>query len=52
MRLTIVPFTRKENSKIKGRSNSLLLLLLLLILGLALVILSYSFQKLVNKKES
>jgi hypothetical protein len=47
MRLIIVPFTREENSKIKGESNSLLLLLLLialilllLLLGLALVILS------------
>ena len=47
MRLIIVPFTRGENSKIKGGSNSPLLLLLLialilllLLLELALVVLS------------
>jgi hypothetical protein len=51
MRLTIVPFTREEDSKIKEGFNSPLLLLLLialilllLLLGLALVVLSVALS--------
>jgi hypothetical protein len=66
MRLIIVPFTRGEDSKIKGGSNSPLLLLLLIasilllsLLGLASVVLSVALsilscgsQRLVSREES